>query len=591
MFYTISFYVSLIIFGLGLLYRLYVWLSRNIGRKSGNIPFSKRIYSAISGILSTLFSPKIIILLKVFILDVLFQRKILKEDFLRWLMHILIFWGFMLLLLMHALDSLITTNIFSNYYSTLNPFMFLRDIFGLFVIIGILIAIFRRFILKVPRLSSNSMDLYLIIILMIIIISGVLLEAVKISSYSIYQDMVDEYSSTDNIEELKSLEAYWVNEFALVSDKEIHIDSAILDNGKKIHNESCADCHSNPRWAFTGYAAASIIKPIARGIDKANMPRILLYIHFIAVFLAMAYLPFSKMLHIIASPISLMANSVMNKEISNTANIATRQIIELDACTHCGTCSLRCSLLAAYEMLDNSSILPSEKMIHIKALINGKKLNEVELTSLLEGVCICSNCDRCTVVCPSGINLKDLWYAVREELIGSGYSLPFLLSPFSFSRGLMKEEFNKKEYLEPLKKAKYELTSRLDKIKDSQMVLSVSGLNKGFLDELKISTDAGTFSYCFSCSTCSASCPVVQNYKNPMDVLGLLPHQIIHAAALGQRDIAVVSSMLWDCLTCYKCQEACPQGVRVTEVMYKLKNLSTKSNHKSMKKTETLKSA
>jgi heterodisulfide reductase subunit C len=35
--------------------------------------------------------------------------------------------------------------------------------------------------------------------------------------------------------------------------------------------------------------------------------------------------------------------------------------------------------------------------------------------------------------------------------------------------------------------------------------------------------------------------------------------------------------MLWDCLTCYQCQEHCPQSVKVTDVLYCLKNLSIKN--------------
>ncbi|MCK4729590.1 MAG: 4Fe-4S dicluster domain-containing protein, partial [Desulfobacterales bacterium] len=69
-------------------------------------------------------------------------------------------------------------------------------------------------------------------------------------------------------------------------------------------------------------------------------------------------------------------------------------------------------------------------------------------------------------------------------------------------------------------------------------------------------------------------CPVVGNYENPQEVLGLVPHQIMHALALGRRDLTFGSRMLWDCVTCYICQEYCPQGVSVTDVLYELKNLS-----------------
>jgi heterodisulfide reductase subunit C len=43
---------------------------------------------------------------------------------------------------------------------------------------------------------------------------------------------------------------------------------------------------------------------------------------------------------------------------------------------------------------------------------------------------------------------------------------------------------------------------------------------------------------------------------------------------LGLKDLALGSRMLWYCLTCYQCQEHCPQGVKVTDIFYELKNLS-----------------
>jgi heterodisulfide reductase subunit C len=63
----------------------------------------------------------------------------------------------------------------------------------------------------------------------------------------------------------------------------------------------------------------------------------------------------------------------------------------------------------------------------------------------------------------------------------------------------------------------------------------------------------------------------VANYENPAEDLDLAPHQIMHSLGLGLRDLALDSRMLWDCLTCYQCQENCPQGVQVTDVIYELK--------------------
>ena len=175
MVFNLLLYASLIIFFLGLIYKISRWFSRRIGVLADDVTTRDRVLSAVKGILSIIFSKKILILLRVFILDVILQMRILRENFLRWLMHMFIYAGFMLLLLMHALGALISENIFTDYYSTINPFFFLRNFFGVMVIFGLGIAVYRRLILKVPRLSTNAMDRYAIIILSVVMISGVFL--------------------------------------------------------------------------------------------------------------------------------------------------------------------------------------------------------------------------------------------------------------------------------------------------------------------------------------------------------------------------------------------------------------------------------
>jgi heterodisulfide reductase subunit C len=86
--------------------------------------------------------------------------------------------------------------------------------------------------------------------------------------------------------------------------------------------------------------------------------------------------------------------------------------------------------------------------------------------------------------------------------------------------------------------------------------------------------DAGSFAYCFGCRTCTTVCPVVAAYDDPAEVLGLLPHQIMCAMGLGLTEVASGARMIWDCVTCYQCQEHCPQKVCVTDVIYELKNMA-----------------
>ena len=59
-------------------------------------------------------------------------------------------------------------------------------------------------------------------------------------------------------------------------------------------------------------------------------------------------------------------------------------------------------------------------------------------------------------------------------------------------------------------------------------------------------------------------------------MVGLLPDQIMRSLGLGLKDLAMGSKMLWDCVTCYQCQEHCPQGVNVTDILYEMKNQALK---------------
>jgi heterodisulfide reductase subunit C/nitrate reductase gamma subunit len=586
MVFNVLLYISLGIFVLGLIYKAYTWFSRKIGVSARDFTTSQRFSAAVKGTAGVVFSSKIFPLIQAFILDVLLQRRTLKEDFLRWAMHMLIYWGFMLLLLMHALDPIITKKLFSNYHSTVNPYMFLRDLFGFMVLVGIVIAIFRRFIVKVPRLKTGGMDVYAILIVAVIIFSGIILEGVKITSDTSFQNMVSDYAGLnqdDNAGEIAALESYWVQNFALVSPHvKAPFDEDVLEQGKEDNESYCAECHSSPEWAFTGYAAAKAITPFALALDNAGAANILWYIHFLACFIGLAYLPFSKMFHIISTPVSLLANAVMEKETANPANIVTRQVMELDACTHCGTCSRRCSASTAFDVLGNEYILPAEKMTFLKAMARGKVLSDEKLLAIQEGVYLCTNCDRCTVVCPSGINLKELWFNVREDLIQRGLPECLTLSPYSFYRGLNRTDIAVDDYRKPIETANRAVAGNFEQLMDKTTPISLSKRDDG--DIANQLPGVATFSYCFGCQNCTTVCPVVMHFENPQEALGLLPHQIMNCLGLGLVEMATGPRMLWDCVTCFQCQEHCPQNVKVTDVLYQLKNLAVKNACRPLEK-------
>ncbi len=573
--FNVLFLIALIIFLLGLTFKVSNWFTKKFGDVGQTFTVSQRLRSAVNGMVRVFFSAKLLLVFKALLVDVLLQGRVFKEDALRWLAHMLIFYGFMLLLLMHALDSIVTEALFNDYYATLNPFFFLRDLFGAMVLVGVGMAIFRRYLSKPPRLRTGPRDHYAIIILAVIMLSGIGLIGLKITSHSEFMVMVEDYAGLDDEEEIQALEAVWVNDYGVVSPNiQPPFDEDLLSAGREVHESSCLDCHAPAQWAFSGYATAKIIKPIAIWLDQIGGTTLLWYIHFIACFAGLAYLPFSKMFHIICTPLSLIANRVMDSGDSAPANILTRQIMELDACTHCGSCSLNCSAGMIYEAIGNEYILPSEKIACLKKMVAGKQLDPGQVKAIQEGVYLCTNCDRCTVRCPSGIRLKELWYTVREELIAAGPPLASVLTPFSLVRGLVVQpDLKAADYDLPLALARQEVAGHINDLMkpDDAIPLNAQPSSSG----RPVVRDS-SFSQCFSCQSCTSVCPVVGNYEQPEDNLDLLPHQIMCCLGLGLTEMAAGAKMIWDCLTCYQCQENCPQQVEVCDLLYDLKNAAVK---------------
>ena len=569
------FLTALIIFFLGLIYKVSNWFVKKIAAPGQTTTASQRVRSAAGGILGVLFSAKLIIVFKVILVDVLLQGRVFKEDVTRWLAHMLIFYGFMLLLILHALDSMVTEALFSDYYATVNPFFFLRDLFGAMVIVGVAMVVLRRYFFKTPRLRTGLKDHYAIIILALIMFSGIGLEGLKITSHSEFIRMVEDYAGLDDEEEIQALEAVWVDNYGVVSPNvRGPFDDDLLSVGREVHESNCLDCHASAKWAFTGFSMAKILKPVAVPLDRADGATILWYIHIIACFAGLAYLPFSKMFHMFAVPLSLIAGQVMDPKRSLPANILTRQMVELDACTHCGSCSLNCSAGMIYAALGNEYILPSEKITFLKKMVAGRPPDGIQMEAIQQGVYLCTNCDRCTVRCPSGIQLKELWYAVREELLVKGPPLAALLTPFSFARGLLiQPELPADDYTRPVENAVTKVAGQFAELMQPDVAIP---LNPQSPEDCRPILKDRTFSHCFSCQSCTTVCPVVGNYDRPEQVLDLLPHQIMGCLGLGLTQMAAGAKMIWDCLTCYKCQESCPQEVEVCDLLFDLKNVAAR---------------
>lgn len=554
--------VSVSVCLIGLILRFTTWFAQGIRPETQQFSIPERLSAALTGIFAVLFSSKILSVLKSLLMDLLLQQRILAKSGLRWIAHTLIFTGFLLLFFLHALDSVVTENLFSGYISTLSPYLFLRNLFGIMVLAGIAIAIYRRITLKPQRLRTYASDWAALFFIGAIVLSGMLLEGTKMSSYSTFQKMVEEYGDVADEQEQQALEAYWIkNNGLVITHNTAAITDELLTQGEEVSSRTCGECHTANSSAFASFAVAKVAGPVAATVGDAGAVNTLWYLHILLCLSFLAWLPFSKMFHIISAPISLIINRVMGKENGSPANVLTRQMIGLSACTHCGSCSLECSANMFFESFQNEFILPSEKVQFLKNIAAGKDLDTETLKNIQQGLYVCTSCDRCTAICPSGINLKELFVSSRYNLLGRGIPETSLLSHFSFPLALAQSYAS--DHLKALKTVEQLFKKSFKALSD--MVLPLS------LDRPRDLGNA-SFKSCYSCQRCTNICPVVRSYDNPVEALGLLPHQIMFSLGIGNVELAMGSKMIWSCSTCYLCQEHCPNQVELCDIFYGLKN-------------------
>ena len=80
-----------------------------------------------------------------------------------------------------------------------------------------------------------------------------------------------------------------------------------------------------------------------------------------------------------------------------------------------------------------------------------------------------------------------------------------------------------------------------------------------------------TVNLCFQCGTCTGSCPSGRQ-------TAFRTRKVIRQAQLGFSEV-LDSDELWMCTTCFTCQERCPRGVEIVDVIMALRNMAVKKGN------------
>jgi len=319
-----------------------------------------------------------------FISNGIFHKSILRESY-PGIMHLFLFWGFLLLAIGTALVALqddFFDLIFKIKYLVGNvylAFSFILEIAGLMAIVGILLAIWRRYVVKPKRLDSKTEDAIILVWILAVLITGFLVEAARIA--------------------------------ATRPEYEV--------------------------WSFVGWAVAGIFTGSKEGVMVVH--RLLWYFHMLISFGLIVYIVYSKLLHIITSSLNMMFRGITDVPggptprgaiqpiadfetaeefgVNSIEGFTRSQVFDLDACTRCGRCQ---DLCPAYNT--DKPLSPKQFIQDLKGewerIASGVKNEDGIIDKVIqeETLWSCTACLACQVNCPISIPTFDKNIEMRRYL-------------------------------------------------------------------------------------------------------------------------------------------------------------------------------
>ncbi len=302
-----------------------------------------------------------------FLKTIFFQGKVTRDPFVG-LFHSMIFYGFITLW--------IATEFVAIHYDT--PFKvfhgpvyivvsFLADIGGVFIILGLMLAYYRRYIKKPDYLAATkpNNEKFMYSMLLALVLVGFLLEGIRI------------------------------------------FGTGMPDGEAK--------------WSPVGWAIASAFSNFSLSDEVWAMTyKSLWFFHMVNTMVFVASLAYTKFFHVIALPVNAlltpaMRGAVLNPMDFNNENAETfglgksseltmKERLDTEACVECGRCTVVCPANQADKPLNPKTIVT--KMRDVLAANPGQEINLWDETNPIYAsneLDSCTTCGACMEECPANI--------------------------------------------------------------------------------------------------------------------------------------------------------------------------------------------
>jgi len=312
--------------------------------------------------------------------------RMMSEAYPGW-MHFMILWGTALFVVGKIIRLFsYTVHISSPPQDVFLAASFMSEVGAGLIIIGGLLAVFRRYILRPPRLDNKFDDSQLFLFVFIILISGFMIKGYRIAISEV---------------PLNGFGEWW--------------------------------------WSPIGYGFSKIfmVFPIDYRNEILTWHRVVIHTFIAFVFLALILIYRSRIHHVLLSPLNIFFRSTKPKGALTPINLETaesygaskienftwKQLLDLDACTRCGRCQDNCPANISGKALSPKTLVQNLKdhMYEVYPYPFWPKPKEPRRDMIndvitQEVVWDCTTCRACMEACPVFIEHIDKIIDMRRNL-------------------------------------------------------------------------------------------------------------------------------------------------------------------------------